>query len=328
MTYLRSCSVRGLSYAELVKHTSGCFQTMKLLCHISDDEDLLQAWLDYYIGLGVSSFHLIVHGPAAENATLFQLKGSYPIFFEDAYVGEFSSNEKKRRIDSVLANWKGQWVLLVDSDEFVEFPYRRLSTTIRALEFFGANALCAPLIQRLTPDGSLETPEIIRDPFRHFPLCSVELYQKMGVGAAISKYPLFFCHDSTCIAEGGNHHPPNGPSTVLSPLVAVTHHFKWRRPVLKKMARRISSSHTWRHESAGYLTYLESHDFRLPTADSFIYSRAELLRRGLLRRATLLDASSCALRGALTFLPKPLQNAALHCYRALRRALARAKGAN
>jgi len=297
---------------------------MKLLCHINNDEDLVEAWLGYYIGLGVSSFHLIVHGPAIDNAKLFQLTKSCPVFLEDAYDGEFTSEEKRRRIESVLANWKGQWALLVDSDEFVELPYRRLSTTIRVLELFGANALFAPMIQRLTLDGCLETPDIIRDPFRHFPLCSVDLYPQMGSEASIPKYPLFLFCDSTFIFDGGNHHPPNGSSTVLSPLQGVTHHFKWRRPVLKKMARRIDSPHTWRHESTSYLAYLRSHELRLPTTDSFFYSRVELFRRGLLKRATMSDVSDRVLRRVLTHLPDPLQRAALYCYRAMRRALPRA----
>jgi Glycosyl transferase family 2 len=296
-------------------------QVMKLLCHINDDEDLLQAWLDYYMGVGVSSFHFIVHGAASENTKLFQLTKLYPIFIEDAYDDPFNGKEKRRRIESVLAHWRGQWVLWVDSDEFVEFPYRRLSTTIRVLEFFKANALSAPMVQRLTQDGCLKTPETIPDPFRHFPLCSVDLYRKMGVEALTSKYPLFYCHDSTKISNGGNHNPPNGPSTVLSPLQGVTHHFKWRGPALKKIASRAQSLVAWRHESAGYLAYLQSHDLKVPTTDSFSYSRAELFRRGLLKQATLSDFSACVLRRILDGLPSPCQRAARHWYRTFQRAL-------
>jgi hypothetical protein len=296
---------------------------VKLLCHINNDEDLLQAWLDYYRGVGVSSFHFIVHGTASENAKLFQLMKLYPIFVEDAYDDEFTGKEKRRRIESVLATWRGQWVLWVDSDEFVEFPYRRISSTIRILEFLKANALSAPMLQRLTQDGSIKTPETIADPFRHFPLCSVDLYRKMGVEAATSKYPLFYCYDSTRISDGGNHRPPNGPATVLSPLQGVTHHFKWRGPALKKIAARAQSLVPWRHESAGYLAYLQTHDFKVPTADSFSYSRAELFRRGLLRRATMLNVPAYVLRRVFRCLPGPFQRAARYCYRILQRALPR-----
>jgi len=297
---------------------------VKLLCHINDDEDLLQAWLDYYTSLGVSSFHFIVHGAASENVKLFQLAKLYPILVEDAYDGPFSGIEKRKRIEPVLANWRGQWVLWVDSDEFVEFPYRRLTTTIRVLEFFKANALSASMVQRLTEDGGLKTPGTIPHPFRHFPLCSVDLYRRMGVEeAATSKYPLFYCQDSTKIIDGGNHNPPNGLSTVLSPLQGVTHHFKWRGPALRKIASRAQSPVSWRHESASYLAYLESHDFKVPTEDSFSYSRAELFRRGLLKKATPWNVSAYVLGRVFACLPGPFQTSAASCYRALRRALPR-----
>ena len=122
------------------------------------------------------------------------------------------------------------------------------------------------------------------------------MYRKMGVEAMTSKYPLFYCHESTVIPEGGNHHPPNGPSAVLSPLQGVTHHFKWRSAALGKIARRAQSIHSYRHQSAQYMAYLERHNFHVPTSDSFCYSRAELFRRNLLRRASLADVVNCASR--------------------------------
>src|SRR5262249_20503147 len=151
------------------------------------------------------SFYLIVHGPKQENERLFNLQHSFPVIVEEEYEGPFDSHEKKRRLNRLLAKLRGQWILLVDSDEFVELPYRRLSTTIRMLELAEANVLFAPLLQHLTPDGSLDNPEVIKDPFATFPLCSVDLYQRMGVNASISKYPLFYCTEGTSLSDGGNH---------------------------------------------------------------------------------------------------------------------------
>jgi hypothetical protein len=292
---------------------------VKLLCHINGDEDLLQAWLDYYTGLGVTSFHFILHGAAEDNRRLFELTGRYPILVEDQYDNEFSSEEKRRRLQSILAGWRGQWVLLVDSDEFVEFPYPQVFTTIRALELLQANALAAPFVQRLTPDGSLDAPETIADPFRHFSMCSLDLCQQMGVQPATSKYPLFYCCETTCLADGGNHHPPNGRPSVLPPMQGATHHFKWRARALRRMVRRAESQHRWRHESARYLAYLQSHELQLPTADSFPYSRMELFRRGLLRKVQGSNVPPYVLRKMLGLLPGPLQSAAGVCYRRVRR---------
>jgi hypothetical protein len=259
---------------------------LKLLSHVNGDGDLLEGWFKYYLHLGVSSFHLIVHGPREDNTALFALKDSYPVFIEDAYEGAFDPTEKERRLNSFVSRIRHEWVMIVDSDEFVEFPYRRIPLTIRMLELAEANALFAPMLQRLTLDGSLETPEVIEDPFRTFPLCSFDLYHKMGVKASIRKYPLFYCTGRTLLANGGNHNPPVGDPTSLSALQGVTHHFKFRRNVLQRLNSRINSSHPWRHESVQYQKYLEGHSYRLPMEDSYLYSRRVLFRRRLLRRFT------------------------------------------
>jgi len=258
-----------------------------LVSHVNGDGDLLEAWLKYYRHLGVSSFHFVVHGPKEENARLYTLRDSYPIIIEDTYEGPFDSEEKKRRLNSLLERMRGQWLVVADSDEFVEFPYRKVSMTIRMLKLAEKDVLYAPLLQHLTPDGSLETPTVVRDPFRTFPLCSIDLYQRMGVQASIKKYPLFYCTDRTMLEEGGNHICPNGNLALT--LRGVTHHFKFRRSVCQRLDDRIHSSHPWRHESVQFQTFLASNAGRLPTEGTFAYSRAELFRQGLLQRFTFMS---------------------------------------
>lgn len=292
---------------------------MKLLAQVSGDGDLIQAWLDHYLRLGVTSFHLIVHGSEDRNAQLLRLRDSYPIVVEETFDGEFRSEEKQRRLNALLARMRGEWLVLVDSDELLELPYRSLSATVRVLEFLGANALYAPMLQRLTADGALETPEQITNPFKEFPLCSVDLYRAMGVKAALSKYPLFRCAENTFMMEGGNHHSPNGPSTVLAHVQGVTHHFKWRRPVAERLRARAKSEHTWRHQSVGFLAYLERHGGRVPVQDAFPYSRAELFRRGLLYRAPRSAYFKAVARRVLAYWPEPVQAAVRRAYAGLRR---------
>ena len=257
---------------------------LNLVSHINGDGDLLEAWFRHYLGMGVTSFHLIMHGARSENARLVALKDRFPVLIRDAYEGEYRSEEKKRRTDAVLASLTGQWVIVADSDEFVEFPFRRIGTTIRMLEVAGANALYAPMLQRLTRDGSLDTPAIVEDPFATFPRCSVSLYKTMGSAASIDKFPLFYCTRNTRLFDGGNHTPPQGERPAISTLRGVTHHFKFRGSLMRRLERRIHSSHSWRHESVEFLNYLDRHDHRLPLQNSFDYSRSELFRRGLLRR--------------------------------------------
>ena len=258
--------------------------TVDLVCHVRGDGDLLHAWLDYYLALGVTRFHFIAHGRKSDNEALYRLQPRYPAVIVDAYDGAFDDVEKQRRVQAVLTGLRGRWVVTVDSDEMLELPYEDLPTTISMLERLEATALSAPMVQRLREDGRLETPEVIADPFGAMPLCAPALYATMGVKACITKYPLFFNTD-TVIVNPGYHVRPDGQRTRLSGLRGVTHHFKWRTSVLQRLRERADSGHAFRHESAGYLAYLSAHDHRLPVTGAFRYSRHELIRRGLLRGA-------------------------------------------
>ena len=258
--------------------------SLKLISHVNRDGDLIEAWLKYYLRLGVERFHLVVHGTSDENDRLLALEDSYPITIEDHYQGPFHLEHKKNRLDAVLARHTDQWIVLVDSDEFVEFPCLDIPATIRELDGRGANLMAAPMLQRLTADGSLETPPIIDDPFQTFPLCSVDLYRRMGVKAEITKFPLFFCVNGTRLAEGGNHRPALGFEPRATALLGVTHHFKFRRIVSERLDQRIHSVHPCRNESVQFQEYLESHSNRLPLEGAFVYSREELFRRRLLKQ--------------------------------------------
>jgi hypothetical protein len=260
---------------------------LRLLSHVNADSDLIEAWLKYYLRLGIDRFHLVVHGTPEDNHRLLAIKDSYPITIEDTYGGPFLGEEKKSRLDAVLARNTGQWIMLVDSDEFVEFPYRDIAETVRKLRSTGANLMAAPMLQRLTADGSLETPPVIDDPFKTFPLCSVDLYQHMGVVAGSLKFPLFFCATGTEMEEEGNHNPPRGFERRTTAMLGVTHHFKFRRTVSQRLDKRINSEYLWRHESVQFREYLANHSGRLPLEGAFPYSREALFRKGLLRKLSL-----------------------------------------
>lgn len=258
--------------------------TVDLVCHVRGDGDLLHAWLDHYVALGVTRFHFIAHGRKSDNEALYRLPPRYPAVIVDAYDGVFHDVEKQRRVQAVLTGLRGRWVVTVDSDEMLELPYEDLPTTISMLERLKATALSAPMVQRLREDGRLETPEVIADPFGAMPLCAPALYATMGVEACIAKYPLFLNTD-TVVVNPGYHVRPDGRRTRLSGLRGVTHHFKWRAPVLQRLRERADSGHAFRHESAGYLAYLGVHGYRLPVTGAFRHSRKRLFRRGLLRSA-------------------------------------------
>jgi glycosyl transferase family 2 len=278
---------------------------MDLISHINGDGDLVGAWLAHYLRLGVTRFHLIVHGPASENAELHRLADRHPIVIADAYEGEFLGQEKGRRLNALIATLPDRWILLVDSDEFLEPPYGDLATTVRRLERVGDTALLAPMLQRLTADGSLDTPPMVEDVFGAFPLCSPDLYARMGVTANLTKYPLFRNSPGTRV-NAGNHIPPHGEATGLSRVRGITHHFKWRRTVFRRLTDRANSGHMWRHESIGFLAYLEAHGGRLPIEGAFPYARREVIRRGLLRSAGWRGHAGHAVDRIVPLLPASL----------------------
>jgi hypothetical protein len=254
-----------------------------LVCHWRGDGDIAEAFLEYYSSQ-VSGFHLILHGPEDENRGILALRSRFPIVVHDSYDGPFDDGEKARRLNALLATFMGEWILLADSDEFVELPHSFVGETIDALERSRLSCLSAPMLQRLRRDGSLNSPEIVQDPFAEFPLCSERLYALMGGTGSIGKYPLFRCGPETVVSIG-NHGPPNGTDSVCDAFIGVTHHFKWKRSAINRISYTIEIGWQWaQSESVPYLKYLGTHGFVLPLDDSFVYSREALYKRRLLKR--------------------------------------------
>jgi Glycosyl transferase family 2 len=285
---------------------------VKLVSHINADGDLLEAWLEHHRALGVDAFHLIVHGPREENQRLYELAPRYPITIEEEYGGVFHSTEKVERLNRLVTRLSGQWLLVVDSDEFLELPYGDLAETVRVLERLRVDVLQSHFLQRLSNDGSLDSPEIVADPFAAFPLCSLELYRRMGVDAAVTKHPLFYSTGSTRLHDAGTHGAPLGSRCWMAPLQGVSHHFKWRRTASERLRARAGSIHPWRHESQGFAAYLADHAQRLPIEGAFRYSREELFRRGLLG---VWSRKRYAARWVLGALPEFLDEGCVEVFR-------------
>jgi Glycosyl transferase family 2 len=262
------------------------FDIMKipLLCHRNGDDDIARAWLEYYTAIGVSSFHIVLHGDDSANRRFLELRSEFPIIVHSAYDGPFDEREKIRRLNAILPAVVGKWILVVDSDEFVEFPCTSLAETIRELERCRSLCLAAPLLQRIRADGSLESADEVADAFVEFPLCSVLLNQLMGAlpgSVWTSKYPLFYC-DSATELQFGNHIPASGEQLTDLDLRGVSHHFKWRRSVFDRLRLGAVRLPYGRPEAVQYMSYLRAHRSRVPLDDAFRYSRAELIRRRLL----------------------------------------------
>jgi hypothetical protein len=263
-------------------------RAVRLFCQLCDESDLLEAWLRHYVRLGVTCFHLVVHGGRTRNARLHALVGTYPIVIEQEVDGAFSDALLRPRLQALMERHLGEWVVLVDADELVEVPAPDLPHMARQLERHGAQALRAPFLQRVRRDGTLASPERIDDPWSEFPLGVPGLLRQMGSTASEGKYPLLRVLPGLALM-GGNHHAPYGRATLFARALGVTHHFKWRRGLEARITHRARDDGTWGHESAVYLGWLEAHAGRLPLEGAFEVTTKALRRRGLLRPVRWTD---------------------------------------
>ncbi len=129
---------------------------MVLFCVLHQEAiGLFPAWLRHYSHLGVDEFRLIFHGSDAEWSKFEKLAEGYPVRLLYSYERTFDESDKCNRLSESVLDCIGQWVWVVDSDEFVELPCRSVSRTVKLLEMMGGDCLFAPLLQRISQDGSL-----------------------------------------------------------------------------------------------------------------------------------------------------------------------------
>jgi glycosyltransferase involved in cell wall biosynthesis len=255
------------------------------------DRDILPHWLAHYRALGVSDINLILHGGWPQRRMLAWLCRRYDVKIASEYGGQYATSKTQASLAELVHKFFGDWVLLADADEFVELPFGSLAATLRAMQAFGLSSLPSILIQRVSADGSLSAVDASTDLLSTFPCGHTLLVERMrGNIAPIwkSKYPLFFVHEGTAIRRG-NHLSPDGGVSGFG-LRAVTHHYKWRARLLSSAQSRANNHQAGnRHEMAVAAQWLAKHEGRLPVEGCFAVTRAELFRRGLLRRPTRSD---------------------------------------
>jgi hypothetical protein len=262
--------------------------TFRLISHVIGDDDLIDAWLQHYLKLGVDSFHLIVHGGHKQNRRLYDLVHLYPIQILDTYTGVYDPVEKRDRLAWSLATLDGGWTVMVDSDEFLELPYRSLSATVNVMRWLRADTLHATVLQRFSWDGVDISSR--SSPFEAYPWCSVDLYARPNQPqSVVDKYPIFQLQRRSWLKCRGNHQPPNGYGSRIAPMRGVMHHFTWRPAVQHRLNDRAGGTHPYRGESQHYVKFLGESGWRLPTDSTFKYSRRSLFTRGLLRRPSFSD---------------------------------------
>ncbi len=249
-----------------------------------DDTDILHFFLAHYRGLGVTEFHIFIHGDwtAPEIAPL----RAKDVTIAGIVQGPFDEVRKSAILEAYAKGFTGEWVLFVDADEFLELPYPSLTLTIDGLASMRVGELPARLMQRAHPRGILASLEGFGSIDEAFPQYDYRLAERMNVRFPIwkNKYPLIQIGPAFRLARGF-HMPAGGRPVAQVPIRAVLHHFKWRDRLLRAVERRRGEGSNQTEQDA-YRAWLEAHEFRLPTEGLKKYSRAALFEDGYLMQAT------------------------------------------
>jgi hypothetical protein len=145
----------------------------RVFCHFgAQDLDILPAFYRHYDRLGVSSFHFVVHGDDDLVAKVKASGRDLDVTISNVVLGPFDEATKCHELTKAIRPFAGEWVLLADTDEFLELPYRDLATAVRALNAFGLTSLPAKVVDRITPNGSLPDIGSDDDPQTVFPYLS------------------------------------------------------------------------------------------------------------------------------------------------------------
>ncbi len=142
---------------------------MKLFVSIYDDARLLSRFLAHYRSAGVTEFFIAV-APALKSAAAQAAAGFEVTLLEtpdvqDSFTGgAVAVTEMRRRFQGL-----SEWVVIVDLDEFVEFP-GDISGIIDAADREGANVVRAIMWDRFSRDGRLVSFEPRGDLRHAFPI--------------------------------------------------------------------------------------------------------------------------------------------------------------
>ena len=172
---------------------------------------------------------------------------------------------KSSALEAYANGLHGEWLVIVDADEFLELPYSSLGKTIEALGRMGLDELPALLLQRAAADGSLPalSGRVPLDAL--FPCYDYRLADRMNVTYPIwkNKYPLVRLGPQFRLSRG-HHLPSAGRPSAHIPVRGVLHHFKWRDRLLRSMSRVRGEASNQREQDA-YRCGSRSMIFRLPT---------------------------------------------------------------
>lgn len=125
---------------------------MKLYVCITDDARLLPHFLRHYAKFGITEFHIAVPRKLADYVTGksqgFNVRQYNSLDVEDSVIGGVAAVTAMR----METQDTGEWVTIVDLDEFVEFVEQAPQIAER-YSALGCNTVCGTMYDRFAADG-------------------------------------------------------------------------------------------------------------------------------------------------------------------------------
>jgi glycosyltransferase involved in cell wall biosynthesis len=246
------------------------------------DSDLIPFFLAHYRPLGVSEFHLFLHGSWMGDELV-------PLRAADLTIAgmtdePYADSMRGPIIGDYARGFLGDWLIVVDPDEFLELPYPSLKRTIAALSCLGAEELPASLLQRVSAEGRLPARSDGATLDSLFPCLAFRPTERMDVLSPIwkSRYPLVRVGERFSLLRG-NHLPHAGRATAHLPIRGVVHHFNWRDRLLRSIKEKRGAGSN-QDEIGAHRRWREANDCRVPSEGLQSYSRALLFDLGYLVR--------------------------------------------
>ena len=128
---------------------------MKLFVCVVDDVRLLPHFLRHYARSGVTEFHIAAPQHLANS--IASVSHNYRViqYHEFDAVASFTGGAEAVTKMREIAQGAEEWVVIVDLDEFVEFP-EPVTALVEKVEAEGANIACGIMYDRFAIDGRLK----------------------------------------------------------------------------------------------------------------------------------------------------------------------------
>jgi putative methyltransferase (TIGR04325 family) len=228
------------------QEADGATGPVKLFTSVVDDSDLLPHFLRHYAQAGVTDFYVVA--PSEMVDVMTPRVSDYHITIVPADpVGGARPVGSAEHVGKLLRRYQGkdEWVVIVDVDEFIEFP-ESIADITAAADAVGANVVRGIVRDRFSADGHQREVEPASDLAELFPVRSRfvrDVMQGCDYKAILVKGLLEGMH-------GADHHTLAGENVASSELVI--DRYRWNRGSVERQRARAQTL-----EEAGVDSWIE-----------------------------------------------------------------------